>query len=53
VDNFVILPALVATLFGLAVLIAVLAVVLHRSPARRRDALKALEILVRRRLPPP
>jgi hypothetical protein len=37
-----------AILFGLAVLIAVIAAVLPRSPGRRRDALKALEILMRR-----
>jgi hypothetical protein len=38
-----------AILFGVAVLIAVLAAVLPRCPARRRDALKALAILMRRR----
>ncbi len=38
-----------AVLFGVAVLIAVIAAVLPRSPAQRRDALRALEILVRRR----
>jgi hypothetical protein len=47
--NLVVLPALAAVLLALAVVIAVLAVVLHRCPARRRDALKALEILVCRR----
>jgi hypothetical protein len=36
-------------LFDLAVLIAVTAAVLPQSPDRRRDALKALELLVRRR----
>jgi ABC-type antimicrobial peptide transport system permease subunit len=38
-----------AVLFGVAVLIAVIAAVLPRCPARRRDALKVLEVLVRRR----
>jgi hypothetical protein len=41
--------ALAAVLFGLAVLIAVIAAVLPRCPSRRRDALKALEILLHRR----
>jgi ABC-type antimicrobial peptide transport system permease subunit len=41
-----------AVLFGMAVLIAVIAAVLPRCPARRRDALRVLEILVRRRLRP-
>jgi ABC-type antimicrobial peptide transport system permease subunit len=39
----------VAVLFGVAVLIAVIAAVLPRCPARRRDALRVLEVLVRRR----
>jgi hypothetical protein len=43
------LPALAIAMYGLPVLVTVIGVVLHRSPARRRDALKALEILVRRR----
>jgi len=34
---------------GLPVLLCVITVVRSPSPARRRDALKALEILVRRR----
>jgi hypothetical protein len=38
-----------AVLFGVAVLIAVIAAVLPRCPARRRDARKVLEVLVRRR----
>lgn len=38
-----------AVLFGVAVLIAVVAAVLPRCPARRRDARKVLEVLVRRR----
>jgi hypothetical protein len=38
-----------AALLGVAVLIAVIAAVLPRCPARRRDALRVLEVLVRRR----
>jgi ABC-type antimicrobial peptide transport system permease subunit len=38
-----------AVLLGVAVLIAVIAAVLPRCPARRRDALRVLEVLVRRR----
>jgi ABC-type antimicrobial peptide transport system permease subunit len=38
-----------AVFFGVAVLIAVIAAVLPRCPARRRDALRVLEVLVRRR----
>ncbi len=37
-----------AVLFGVAVLIAVIAAVLPRCAARRRDALRVLEVLVRR-----
>ena len=40
-----------AIMFGLAVVIAVIAAVLPGSPARRRDALKVLEILMRRSRP--
>ena len=47
-DNPLIVPALVAALVGLAVLVCVLTVALHRSPARRQDALRALEILMGR-----
>jgi hypothetical protein len=49
VDNLVSIPALGAAMVGLAVLVAVMGAVLSRSPAKRRDALRALEILVRRR----
>ena len=41
-----------AVLFGVAVLIAVIAAVLPCCPARRRDARKVLEVLVRRRSHP-
>jgi hypothetical protein len=44
-------PAAVAVvLLGLAVLVAVAGAILPSSPARRRDALKALELLLQRRL---
>jgi hypothetical protein len=44
-------PAAVAVvLLGLAVLVAVAGAILPSSPARRRDALKALELLLHRRL---
>jgi hypothetical protein len=44
-SQLLIFPAL----FGLAVLVAVTAAVLPRCPDRRRDALKALGLLVLRR----
>jgi len=48
-DQLLTPTGIAAALFGLAVLTAVIAAVLPRCPARRRDALKALEILLRRR----
>jgi ABC-type antimicrobial peptide transport system permease subunit len=44
----VLTPDTAIVLLGAAVLIAVIAAVLPRCPARRRDALRALEILMRR-----
>jgi hypothetical protein len=47
-----VLVLVVSACFGLAVLVAVMASVLPSSPARRRDGLRALALLVRAKQSP-